>query len=165
MVKDGYEAAKTFGPSLLLLDRYFLSVPALERLAQLSDHGATRVELITKAKSSCVAYELPPAKKPGWGRPPKKGASIKLMELFTSCSHLFQETSLNRYGKEERVRFYCSDLLWGQKLYQKLRFILVEYGGRKSILVSTDCTLQPETVIRLYSYRFRIETCFRELKQ
>ncbi len=33
MVEDAYEAAKTFGNSLLLLDRYFLSVPALTRLA------------------------------------------------------------------------------------------------------------------------------------
>ena len=30
MIENGYEAAKTFGKSLLLLDRYFLSVPALE---------------------------------------------------------------------------------------------------------------------------------------
>lgn len=165
MIEDGYEAARTFGPSLLLLDRYFLSVPALGRLAQLNCQGQTRLELITKAKSSCVAYELPTEKKPGRGRPPKKGTSVKLKELFTTSSHLFQETSLYLYGKQERVRYYCTDLLWGQKLYQKLRFVLVTYGGTKSILVSTDCTMPPETVIRLYSYRFRIESCFRELKQ
>ncbi|MDF2922943.1 MAG: transposase [Paenibacillaceae bacterium] len=32
MIEQGFEAAKGFGQALLLLDRYFLSVPALERL-------------------------------------------------------------------------------------------------------------------------------------
>ena len=32
MIEDAYLDAKTFGNSLLLLDRYFLSVPALIRL-------------------------------------------------------------------------------------------------------------------------------------
>lgn len=31
---------------------------------------------MTKAKSNVVAYERPPAKKPGRGRPPKKGSQI-----------------------------------------------------------------------------------------
>lgn len=31
MIEQGFEAAKGFGQALLLLDRYFLSVPALER--------------------------------------------------------------------------------------------------------------------------------------
>lgn len=31
MVEDAYHAALTFGDSLLLLDRYFLTVPALEK--------------------------------------------------------------------------------------------------------------------------------------
>lgn len=117
MVEDGYEAARLFGPSLLLLDRYFLSVPALKRLEELNRKKQTRLEIITKAKTSCVAYELPPIKKPGPGRPPKKGKSIKLMELLGTCAHQFHKTTLCLYGKEEQVSFYCTDLLWGQKLY------------------------------------------------
>ncbi len=46
-----------------------------------------------------------------------------------------------------------------------LRFVLLKYGDTQSILVSTCLDLTPETIIRLYSYRFRIEGCFRELKQ
>lgn len=57
------------------------------------------------------------------------------------------------------------DLLWGQKLYQKLRFVLVEYDGQRSILVSTDLTLTAVQIIELYSRRFCIENCFREMKQ
>ena len=38
-------------------------------------------------------------------------------------------------------------------------------NGIQSILVSTSLELEPLSVIRLYSYRFRIECTFRELKQ
>ena len=31
------------------------------------------------------------------------------------------------YGKKEKLHYYSIDLLWGQKLYQELRFVLVEY--------------------------------------
>ncbi len=53
------------------------------------------------------------------------------------------------YGCMENVRYYSIDLLWGQKLYQELRFVLVEYNGKKSILASTSLTLSPLAVIRL----------------
>jgi len=46
-----------------------------------------------------------------------------------------------------------------------LRFVLVKFNGINSILVSTDLNLNPETIIRLYSYHFKIECTFRELKQ
>lgn len=47
-----------------------------------------------------------------------------------------------------------------------MRFVLVVYeDGRQSILASTDTSLSPETIIRLYSYRFKIERSFREFKQ
>lgn len=85
MVEDGYEAARTFRPSLLLLDRYFLSVPALQRLAKLNGAEPVRLEIVTKAKSSCVVYQPAPARKPGRGRPPppkKKGSGRKADGTF-----------------------------------------------------------------------------------
>ena len=53
----------------------------------------------------------------------------------------------------------------GQRLYQELRFVLVEMDGIQSILASTSLALEPLAIIRLYSYRFRTECSFRELKQ
>ncbi len=49
-VEDAYDAAKTFGNSLLLLDRYFLSASALTRLAELNAYVSVRLEIVTKAK-------------------------------------------------------------------------------------------------------------------
>lgn len=166
MVEDAYLAAKTFGDSLLLLDRYFLSVPGLIRLKKLNQDGPVQMEIITKAKRSCKAFEEPEPKKPGTkGRPAKKGKTVHLMELFDTCSSEFLQTEAVLYGKKTPIRYYSRDLLWGQKLYQKLRFVLVEYQGTKSILVSTSLKLEPLSVILLYSYRFRIECTFKELKQ
>ena len=83
MVEDAYYAARILGDSLLLLDRYFLTVPALERLQLLNSSGNVRMEIVTKAKKSAVAFEKPGPRKPGRGRPPKKAL------LFTSKSCLY----------------------------------------------------------------------------
>lgn len=165
MVGDAYRAAQVFGDSLLLLDRYFLTVPALVVLDALNRAGSVRLEIVTKAKKSCTAFEKPAPKKPGRGRPPKKGAAVHLKERFVSHKERFQETRIELYGKQETIRYYSTDLLWGQKLYKELRFVLIEMNGVQSILASTSLELEPLSIIRLYSYRFRIEGMFRELKQ
>ena len=165
MVEDAYQAARTFGDSLLLLDRYFLTVRALERPQSLNSSGDIRMEIVTKAKKFAVAFEKPGSRKPWRGRPPKKEAAVHLKELFLSHKEKFQDAEIELYGKKESIRYLCIDLLWRQKLYQELRFVLVEMNGIQNILAGTCLELEPLSIIRLYSYRFRIECTFRELKQ
>lgn len=63
------------------------------------------------------------------------------------------------------IPIFYWDLLWGQGLYYELRFVLVNLCGRQEVLVSTNQTLAPEAIIRLYARRFTIETSFRNMKQ
>lgn len=166
MIDQGFAAATVFGKAIFLLDRYFLSVPALKRLNHWNRGGEANLQIVTKVKSNAVAYQRP--SQDGTkrrGRPRKKGATVKLMTLFQSHATAFQSAAVVMYGKEETLSYYTLDLLWGNGLYQELRFVLVKMGERSSILASTDLTLAATDIIRLYGYRFKIECTFREMKQ
>jgi len=164
IIRQACYAAKLFGSSILLLDRYFLTVPALRAWLEEEKLANCQLTIVTKAKSNAVAYEKP-AVKSGRGRPPKKGRAVKLSNLFDSFAPEFTQTVVKMYGETESISYLCKDLLWGKGLYCQLRFVLVKYGNTQSILVCTNAKLTPEQIIRLYSYRFKIESCFREFKQ
>jgi hypothetical protein len=164
VIEQGLTTAKAFGKAILLLDRHFLSVPALKRWKEGNQSTDKSMHLVTQAKINAVAYE-PPEEKKGRGRPRKKGALVKLKDLFKTRASEFETTTVTMYGKEETVQYLCLDLLWGQGLYLKLRFVLVLWGDRMSILVSTDLTLTATNIIALYGHRFKIECMFREMKQ
>jgi len=158
------KCTKILGKSIIVLDRLFLSVNALNACKNYLDAtGEWMLHIITKAKKSAVAYEDPPSYS-GKGRPPKKGKSIKLWSLFDKYE-LFEPLKVQIYGKVETVKYRAINLLWGQKLYQKLQFVFVILeDGRKSILVSTLLNLSPTQIIETYSWRFKIEIQFKELK-
>jgi hypothetical protein len=167
MITDACNATKIFGESILLADRYFLSVPALQAwLDTGKEAGNNLLHIVTRTKLSCVAYlkpEHPP--KPTKGRPRKKGKKINLKDIFADTSK-FIEANVSWYGgKTERIQYFSQDLLWGKKLYQELRFVFVKRGDALSILVCTNLTFSPERIIRLYGYRFKIEVTFRAIKQ
>jgi hypothetical protein len=165
MINEACEIAGMTKPSLLALDRYYLTVPALEALGKNEEkYGAGLVSVVTKAKMNAKAYTKPEVRK-GPGRPLKKGEAVKVRELFGT--EVFKKAELTIYGKKQTVEFAVVNLLWGDKLYRELRFVLVKNfnGGKDTILVSTDLTLSPEQIIEIYAFRFKIECSFRELKQ
>lgn len=164
MIKDACLCTKTVGDSILLLDRYYLSVPALRTLTAFLPVNRT-IHLITRAKKSATAYFKPiPLEKPKRGRPRKKGEKVKLVEYFNDLSG-FTSATLPLYGEKRAVKYFCIDLLWGLGLYQELRFVLVCYKDVKAILVSTNLAFTPEQIIRLYGFRQKIEVSFFSLKQ
>ena len=165
LIREACRIASFMEPSILLLDRYFLTVPALRTLtAAEKEYGHTLLTIVTKAKKNAVAYEKPAARA-GRGRPAKRGQTVKLQTLFDTQEHMFRQATVNVYGKKMKISYLCRNLLWGQGLYRELRFVLVKMNGVDSILVSTDTAMAPETIIELYALRFKIEGCFRQLKQ
>ena len=164
MLRDGFRAAQHFGDSLFVLDRYFLTVPLLKEWKVYSRKAPGLLHIVTRAKRNCTAYERPGAYK-GRGRRPVHGPAVHLKELFLSDAAFFQEAHLQIYGTEKKVRFLSRTYLWGQKLYQPLRFVLVEYEKTQAILVCTDLSMRAEDIITAYAHRFKIEAMFREMKQ
>lgn len=167
MISQGHHVSQLIDePSVLTLDRYFLSVPALTRLDELNQTSKHQLEVVTKAKKSCVAFKDPIPQPAGKrGRKPKRGERVKLMELFDTKSDQFITSTVKLYGEDKECRHFTIDLIWGQKLYKKLRFVLVEVGSLRSILVSTDLSMSAESMIKIYGIRFKIESTFREMKQ
>ena len=165
IIRESCQAAEGLKEKcLLLLDRYYLTVPALSAwLEEEKRVGNPLLSIIIRVKLNAKAY-LKPERNPR-GRPRKKGAAIKLINLVKLFRHQFTEANVVLYGKEEKISYYCVDLLWGQKLYRELRFVIIcGIGSEPVFLASTDLTLSPLSIMRLYGYRFKIECSFRELK-
>ena len=60
------------------------------------------------------------------------------------------------------IRYRAVDLLW-RPVGRLVRFVLVIHPTRgKLILMATDTTLDPLTIVALYGYRFKIEVGFKQ---
>lgn len=173
-VECAFEAARGIGrPCYLVMDRYFMCRPALRRARELNSAGAGdlgkgAVRIVTKAKSGCVAWEEPPEEPPRRGRPRKRGAKVDVFGLFESAADGFEEVEAEVGGERRAYEVLVRDLLWGPKLYEPVRFVLVRGGGASLLdqaLVTTDRTLTAAQVIELYSLRWPIESAFRDMKQ
>src|SRR5215471_3363894 len=115
-------------------------------------------------QSNAVAY-LPadPAKGPRKrGRPRCYGRKIKVKSLLSDAQSM-EEATADVYGERGvKIRYRVRDLMW-RPVGQLVRFVVVVHPTRgKILLMTTDLTLCPLDVIRIYGLRFKIEHMFRQ---
>ena len=148
-------------PCYLVADAYYASGKMVKgTLAQGHD-------LVTRAKSNCVAYRpaSAPRGKRAPGRPKRYGKKVKLSRLFRSALKVTEIPSPVYDEKGIMIRVRCCDLLW-RPAGRLVRFVLVEHPTRgRLILMCTDLKLEAVEIIRLYGLRFKIELGFKQAAQ
>jgi len=127
------------------------------------DDGRRLLHIVVMGKNSYVAYDPQPRPYCGRGRPPEYGQRYKLKKLFNSRSGDFLPVTVNVYGETKTVQVLCLNLWW-KPLDDILRFVLVQDGEDKFILMCSDLNMSPEEIISVYSKRFKIEVTFKTVK-
>lgn len=144
-------------PSVLVADAYYASGNFILLLMAQGHH------LVSRARKNAVAYE--PAPKPTTkkrGRPKKYGHKVRLRDLFKGWQ-AFTEAPSPVYGEQNvTIQYRSVDLIW-RPTGQLVRFVLVKHPTRGNlILLSTDLTMEPLAVVKLYGLRFKIEVSFKQ---
>lgn len=138
-----------------IADKYYCSGRFMKQLVSKGIH------LVTMMKKNAVGYYPPSTpQKTGRGRPKKYGKKIKLFDLFKT-ELAFVKASMP--GNEKIIIEYCvMQLLW-RPLGGLAQFVFVRHPEKGlAIVMSTDLTMDPLSMIFIYSLRFKIEVLFKQ---
>jgi DDE superfamily endonuclease len=145
---------------LLVADSYYASQHVIRPLLEAGHHLVSRTR-----RTTCGYLPAQPSSVPRRrGRPRVYGEKRALTPMFAERDH-FHPIPSPVYGESGvTILVRVEDLLW-KPLGMLVRFVLVIHPTRGNIiLLSTDTSLDATTVVRLYGYRFKIETGFRAAK-
>ena len=129
-------------------DKYYCSGRLMKQLVEQNIH------IVTMMKRNAVAYFSPvgPTKKRR-GRPTKYGPRVKLFNLFTiDLSYI---TAPMPGNDKLMIEYHLIYLLW-RPLGKLAQFVLVKHPEKGlSIVMSTDLTAPPLSLITIYALRFK----------
>ena len=144
-------------PCYFVADAYYASGKVIRELLSQDNH------LITRARINSVAYrraQAPAVRKRG--RPRMYGKKVTLRSLFADTASMQSAPSPIYAEQGVRLHFRSLDLLW-RPVGTLVRFVLVDHPSRgKCILMSSDLSLDPIDIIRVYRLRFKIELSFKQ---
>jgi len=143
-------------PYYFVADAYYASRKVALSLLRAGQH------LVTRVRHNAVGYlPVPVPRTRGRGRPRLYGEKVPLKSLFDSPDAMMSLESPVYGERGVLLKAAARDLLW-RPVGVMVRFVAVIHPTRgKLILMTTDLTLDPIDVIRLYGYRFKIEVAFK----
>lgn len=146
------------GECYLVADAYYACRGIIRRLLEEGSH------LVSRVRRNTVAYSQVQQKDgKRRGRPRLYGQKIILWKLFTNTALSWIEIESPVYDEQEvKIQLLAVDLVW-KPVCRLVRFVLVKHPLRGSIiLISTDLSMEPVEVVRLYGLRFKIEVSFKQ---
>ena len=146
-------------PFYFVADAYYASGGVVRGLLEKGNH------LVTRVKRNSVAYlpaQLVSQGPRARGRPRTYGRKVKIASLLATHADLIEAAS-PVYGETNvTLHYVTADLLW-RAAGILVRFVAVIHPRRGTILLmTTDLTLPPLEVIKLYGLRFKIEVSFKQ---
>ena len=142
-------------PFYLVADAYYANRKIVLGLLKSGQH------LITRVKKNAVAYMTVPSSGKV-GRPKLYGDKICLNEILKQVG-LMSQATVDVYNEgATKILYRHLDLLW-KPVGCVVRFVFVVHPTKGSaVFMSTDISLEPLEIIKIYSLRFKIEVSFKQ---
>jgi len=167
--RQGILQIRRWLPNRLIIIVADSSFAAIELIAAVRRH----VCFVTRLRLDANLFAPPPARRPGRGRPPKKGRKLrKLAEVLADPATVWTTLTMSQWygGKRCRLEFVSGTAIWYHSGSPPvpIRWVLVrDPSGEKEpqAFLCTDLDADPVDVLRWFVRRWRVETTFEEARR